>query len=239
MPLIAFVASGYGVSSHTDCTREGSLGSVIRWTPFGLVNSPYLGATHWHTGYWVLEAGLNISVAAQGNITNGTVVGDFETANWTVYSQGNQTVPGPGLDHPCLSAAIAIRSMEEASSVSGGTGLLLQGPGNTSDVNEPTTFNASSTPGSLEFSGGFVAANLPPISTCGTSAKELNWTSGPFAAGLTMQTRSGPVSLVVTIPAEGRYVYTFPAEAGTWLVDNTALNPGLPGPGLAFYWTHC
>jgi len=45
--------------------------------------------------------------------------------------------------------------------------------------------------------------------------------------------------MTLTISSVESYTYVFPANGGTWQVDDLQNNPGLTGPGLAFRWTAC
>ena len=119
-------------------------------------------------------------------------------------------------------------------------GEPLQGPGNTSNANEPTTFSFGVVPvPSTVFANGFINADRPPVSTCGGPDQELNFSSASFDIYLTVPSPSGDVTTTVDIESTESYTYFFPANSGTWLVDDLQENSGLQGPGLAFSWQPC
>jgi hypothetical protein len=236
--LAAFSVGGAGFFSHVTCDLGGAVGSETIWTPYSLTNAPYPGTSYYKANFSLFETFGPTKVAASGSLGGGNIsTGYFETQDWTIHDQSNRTVVGPGLNHPCASRYAATPSAPVPDiSVQG---LPLQGPGNTSNAGEPTTFNDSGPLPSAVFSNGFVSANLPPITTCGTSSKELNFSSTSFDVSLTVPSSSGSVTAIVAIASAESYTYFFPANSGTWLVDDLQLNSGLVGPGLAFSWQPC
>jgi hypothetical protein len=231
-------SGGSGFFSHTICRTGESVGGGTFWTAYSLTNAPYHG-----TGYYRAEFGLFellgfTEVNARGDVSNGNLsTGYFETQRWTLYVQSNDTVNGPGLDRPCASRYSASPSTP-APDISA-QGLPLQGPGNTSNAGEPTTFNDSDSIPSVVFSNGFVSTNHAPVTTCGKTATELNFTSDSFDVSITINGTTGSTSAIVSIASVENFTYDFPANGGTWLVDDLQLNPGLRGPGLAFSWQPC
>ena len=123
------------------------------------------------------------------------------------------------------------------------SGFPLQGPGNTSNANEPTTFHGNGTISShfptAVFANGFLASNSLSISTCGKLGQSLNYSSTSFDVSISVDTAHGPIPVIFSIPSLENYTYFFPPNSGNWQVDNLQGNPGLHGPGLAFSWTAC
>jgi hypothetical protein len=240
--IILTVAAIGGVTlfTHTVCVRGEIVANVLFWTPFNLVNAPYLGSTVYYAHFmnWGLFGWTNVTIGPPGSLTGGNIsTGYFETQNWTVYAQSNQSLYGPGVSQSCKEPFDALMSHTfDDTSVSGEP---LQGPGNTSNANEPTTFSYGELQTAAVFANGFVSSNQPNISTCGTPAKELNFSSTSFDISLTVSEPLGSVTTIVAIASEESYTYYFPANNGTWLVDDLQLNAGLQGPGLAFSWQPC
>jgi hypothetical protein len=235
------VASVGGVSlvSHTTCERRGTIGTTLFWTPYSLENAPYLGATYYSADFQLYELFGPTKVALRaGEVGGGNVsAGYFETENWTVFSQANASQLGPGFDRPCSSLFGAVQSPTNFTSSYGG--LVLQGPGNSSNRNEPTTFPLPTTHAVAAFADGFRLANQQSVSTCGTSWKELPFSSSSFDISLTVLSPKGALNVVASVASNENFSYYFPANSGTWLVDDLQLNPGLTGPGLAFEWQAC
>jgi hypothetical protein len=232
-------AGGLSLLSHLECKRGEPVSTILLWTPFDLANSPYLGSTSYSAAFQVYEPfGLTV-VTDTNSLRNGNVsAGYFQTENWTIFSQSNSSEVGPGFDTACDSPYDVEPAPTNFSSSFGG--YVLQGPGNTSNVNEPTAFPIAppQRPPAV-FSNGFTTANRPSVSTCGTHSKEVNFASKSFGISITFLGRYGPVTTHATVPSDQNFTYYFPANAGTWLVDDLQLNSGLQGPGLAFSWQPC
>jgi hypothetical protein len=239
--LTVATMGGLALFSHTVCARGEVVDTVLFWTPFSLVNAPYLGSSNYSANFLVYELfGLTNVTLTKGHVGQGNVSvgGYFETENWTVFSQTNATDVGPGFNKPCSSPYGAVPSPTNFSTSA--SGYILQGPGNTSNVNEPTTFPlASSKHPPAVFENGFVSANQPPISTCGAEGKEINFSSSSFDISLMVPGPGGPIITVATVSSQQNFTYYFPANGGTWLVDDLQQNSGLRGPGLAFTWQQC
>ena len=246
LSLTVFAAAGEGVLTHTVC-RTGALESnQAIWTPWELVNAPYLGHTIWGGSFdtWGLFGPTHVTLS-NGNLSKGNIsTGYFETQNWSVYDQSSQTELGPGANHPCNSPYL-VKLAHTTFDVSV-DGQPLQGPGNTTNANEPTTFDCSlCSPGgpsipSAIFSNGFVRANLPPVTTCGVSGRDLNFSSESFDVSIPTQTDHGPILINLSISSQANYTYYFPPNGGTWQIDDLQENmPGLRGQGLAFNWRPC
>lgn len=237
---IAIIGAGGGVGlfSHVSCDLGKVAGSETIWTPYSLTNTPYLGRSYYDASFDLFETFGPTHVTLSGAQGKGNIsTGYFETQKWTLQNQSNVTVVGPGPIHPCASRYSASPSAPVPDiSVQG---LPLQGPGNTTNAGEPTTFNDSGALPSATFANGFVTANLPPMATCGTSSKELNFSSTSFDISVAINGFAGSASTTLSISSVENYTYYFPGNAGTWLVDDLQLNIPLRGPGLAFSWEPC
>ncbi len=226
------------VSSHTSCGVGAAIVTESFWTPYSLTNAPYLGSTNYSASFALFERiGPTQVTLSNGTLGAGNLsTGYFETQNWTAYTLTNQSEVGSGVDTPCLTGYTAIPSAAPVEiSVDGEP---LQGPGNTSNLNEPTSFDEHP-PASAVFANGFVSANLPSISTCGRPAESQSFSSRGFDVLLPFETGQTTLSVVVTIISTESFQYHFPADGGTWIVDDLQDGPGMQGPGLAFSWEPC
>ncbi|MGA8303211.1 MAG: hypothetical protein WA691_09435 [Thermoplasmata archaeon] len=237
--LSLMTMGGLGLFAHAECMDRGSVGTALFWTPFDLANAPYLGSTTYSASFEVYEPFGLTRVTDNDNLSNGNLsAGYFQTENWTVFAQANITESGIGLDNPCAAPFGAAPSPTNFTSSFGG--FVLQGPGNTSNVNETTSFPlAPADHPPATFANGFVSANLPPVSTCGTSGRMLNFSSSSFDVSLTIPAPTGLLKTTVSVTSNQKFEYSFPANGGTWLVDDLQENSGLRGPGLAFSWEPC
>jgi hypothetical protein len=235
--LAGFAASGLGIVSHTACETGNLQADQNFWTPFDLTNAPYGGHTTWGASFYDWEIdGYGHTALSHGNLSKGNIsTGYFETENWSVYALSNETVLGPGVNTPCTMTYRAVISPTTRTVVVDGP--PLQGPGNTSNANEPTTFTPDGYPAAT-FSNGFVGANEPSITTCRGPGRILNLSSESFEISFTFETSKGPLPLVFSVWSLENYTYYFPANFGTWQVDNLSA-PGGPGGGWAFSYSPC
>lgn len=235
--VTTLTTSGVAVLSHTVCATGSMLANQNFWTPFDLTNSPYRGSTIWGASFdvWGLYGPGHV-VLRNGNLSNGNLsTGFFETQNWSVFGQSNQTAWGPGVSSPCKSGYIvglAHSGLEVASD-----GPPLQGPGNTSNAHEPTTYSPDGRPAAT-FSNGFVAPNMPSISTCGRPSLALNISSTSFEATISVDISQHLVPITFSIESFENFTYHFPANGGTWEIDNLSA-PNGPGGGWAFSHSPC
>ncbi len=240
--LAVFTSGGAGVFTHTTCAEGGFISDGTFWTPFSLANAPYGGFTTYNASFntWELLGPTHVNLTGDLSVGN-LSTGEFETQNWSVEAQANESTIGPGLNTACSAAYRVV--LAHSSYTSTDFGIRLQGPGNTSNVNEPTSFlgpgGSSLTFPAATFANGFADANLPAITTCGSPGRFLNFSSTSFDVSISLQTSHGPSPFVFPIPSIENYTYHFPLNGGTWQVDNLQQNSGLRGPGLAFSWSPC
>jgi hypothetical protein len=235
--LAGFTASGLGIVSHTVCKTGQLEADQNFWTPFDLTNAPYGGHTTWGASFYDWElGGYTRTVLSEGNLSNGNIsTGYFETENWSVQDQSNSTVVGPGVNTPCTTNYRVVTAPSTRTIVADGP--PLQGPGNGSNANEPTTYAPDGYPAAT-FSNGFVSANEAPISTCGGPGRVLNMSSESFRISFAFHTSKGPLVLMFPVSSLENYTYYFPANFGMWQVDNLSAAGG-PGSGWAFSYSPC
>jgi hypothetical protein len=148
----------------------------------------------------------------------------------------NQTVWGAGNDVRCKSLfTVAIRNWG---------GVVLGGPllgqGNVSDNEEPDSLGHWTYPGdvNLTFSNGFTHNNSSNISTCKASASSDVVTSPHFDVNVPVAVGGSRYSISVSLPIQETFHYVFPANFGTWAIDELSASGG-PGGGWAFSYTPC
>jgi len=170
----------------------------------------------------------------------GETLGSFFTVNATVYAQSNVTTWGPGTNSRCSQPFSIGLSSPSIYALAGG-GIL--GVNNTSDANEPSyALIYEGTPNqihSLTFDNSFGVANAANISTCGGPARSLPLVlSNYLNVWFPVTIRGQNLTVPYTIPVTESYHYIFPADFGTWQVDNLSA-PGGPGGGWAFSYSPC
>ncbi len=229
---------GLSLLSHKSCTRHEAVATALFWTPFELLNAPYLGSASYLASFQLYELNGLTNVTASGTLLHGNLSsGYFETQNWMIFSLANSSEAGPGVNRPCESAFSA--AIAPTNFTSSFQGFVLQGPGNTSNMNEPTTYpKAPPQHPSAVFANAFVAANHAPVSTCGSIAQSVSVSSALFEISLSVTGPMGVITTSAIVVSLENFTYHFPANGGTWQVDNLSA-PGGPGGGWAFSYSSC
>lgn len=243
--VLITVANGSPVFwEHYGCVRGKLLASQYNWTPDLIWNAPYGGAVFAE----VQAAGGG----AGGWGYNGSVGVDFGQFEWNLSLVNRVLVSGPGPNEDCPTYDVTRAPNLAPWQQSGGGGEYLLGAGNLSDRGVPTQFNITITGGpgltSVIFTDAFESINDQSVSTCGRGAKEVNVTSPGLDFQIPFQTTSGRVLIDSTAYGVGRssipgfemnFTYFFPADFGTWQIDNLTIGPNAPGSGLAFSYLTC
>lgn len=184
---------------------------------------------------------------------NGTVAVDFFQLEWNLSPISRVLVSGPGPSPQCPTYEVTgVPGVAPWQQSSGCGGCQQLGPGNESDAGVPTQFNMSLVGGSgltsVIFHDAFVSANDGRVSTCGRGASEINVTSRNLDFQIPFQTANGRVLIDSTAyglgPTSGpgfvmNFTYSFPADFGTWQIDNLTMGPNASGSGLAFSYAPC
>lgn len=202
--------------------------------PALLLNSPY-GGRAWANvslpdGY--LPGHLNRLGTQE---SNGGAAWDGFEAIFTSSLMGNVTSWGPGPNVRCTQ----LYSLAVAPGENDSLGIPLLGPGNVSDLGEPTTV-APNAYSFVLFQNGFNASNAPSVTTCGGSSESLPPVQ---STSLELKIRFGAIGrsgeLTYNFPSlAGEFHYWLPANFGTWQVDNLSASGG-PGGGWAFSYSPC
>ncbi len=220
---------------HVSCSRGNQVLAEQLWTPAILANSPYGGMVYDNgtippdipgaPGYPTAWSSLGAPAS------NGTAAGAFFITNVSIYATKNVTEWGPGSNDRC-SQPYLTEFLPLSGGGGGGTAFVpISTPSNLSDRGEATNATYGTPP--FVFQNGFTAANSPNFSTCGGATQAL-LVSAPLFTAWAPTLLGGTHTLIpVVLPFAVSFKYEFPANFGTWAVDNLSA-PGGPGGGWAF-----
>ena len=227
--LAVALAAGIAVAGASVWEVYGSKSASCTWTilnsrdpsltPQLLLNAPYLGTSRGTEETWTNNSsGSHLSSQTLYGL-NGTAWGAFENSNWTLLQNC----------HGQFRATITF----EVGGVTSPLGLNL-----TSDKSETNSSGGQGTTYPvLYFDNSYRHQNLM-VSTCGSGPVNRSFASTyytvtvPFHSGLVLE------NLTETYHMLTIYDYSFPANGGTWAIDNLT-SPGGPGGGWAFSYSPC
>lgn len=194
-------------------------------TPLLLENSPFNGSG---SGSVWLE---NHTVQLTLPISNGSVEGYFEHIGWMVNA--SESVTGSRTD------CTGIFSVSHTDDWTSTTFQLNNGSvlNFTNDSQVPGSVALSWTAAAIYIHDVF-SRSTGRVSTCGTNASVQHVESTHYTVGLDLTFLGSEHWLNETIAVNASYTYTFPANTGTWLIDNLSA-PGGPGFGWAFSYSPC
>ena len=234
--VLPTLIGGWAPALHWACQPVGQVTNQTAQIPAQSLNAPY-GGRVWAnvtTPPGLILRGSNTGIILRAQDSDGGVSWNGFQANVTVFADENETMWGPGSNVRCtLPFEVVLNPTGEFSA-----GIALLGQGNLSDRQEPNVLY----PGYANivyFSNGFQAANSQNISTCGGSSQSIPVSSmhltlwAHFTSGGANHTAPFNVPIVVSA-----FHYWFPANFGTWQVDNLSA-PGGPGGGWAFSYSPC
>lgn len=235
-------------------TLLASWAPVLRWTcqpqgtgaaynialPVELTNSPYGGSAN---GIGTIPEGYSgspdpgLTVQLGSPSENGTPTGSFIYELMTAVPTQSTLQWGYGPSDRC-SSSVAL-----SYAYLGPTALgITLAPQNTSDQGQPHQLNFTEPYGNVPtaiFVNGFAAANEGAVSTCGQPARH-ETTASPGITVLAQFTLGGQnYSVTQFLPFLTTYTYSFPANFGTWQVDNLTAGASAWGGGLAFSYAPC
>ena len=229
-------AGGWSPVFHHTCSLSRLLATENpRMLPAVLVNSPY-GGTGTGMGIVVwpsFKTGWGTSVE---NGTSGLVA---FTSGLSLYQTQNRSGWGPGPNLPCTSPYGLVRFPPPANGA--GSALIptvsdLTDQGEASDVS--VYGNVSNLSSDIYLNNGFVQANAPAVSTCDGPGVSRQTEASAFTVAVPFEVFGRTLIVPITLQFVQRFSYTFPANFGTWQVDNLSA-PGGPGGGWAFSYSPC
>jgi hypothetical protein len=224
------VASPWAPVIHWGCQRGGLVGSGEYEVPLVVANSPYGGMV------WANGTGLTPTTVTA---SNGAAVGGFVAYHLELFRTRNLSLPGPGVNHVCLARfQLVLQGVAPAPVAL----VALLAPGSVSDRGEPGSVPVSSglPYPSLGFVSGYTSATGGSLTTCGSSSpRSLSVASIHLAVSVTLSVYGRPVTVTASIVDPATFHYWFPANFGTWSVDQLSGALGTPGGGDAFAFVPC
>lgn len=221
---LSVLSGGFNFIAHVDCRSAGDLAtSAYQRLPATLVNSPY--------GGWAYGQGYGWGDTTS-NGTPGAIL--MEYANLTLRENRNGSVVGPGPNSPCASQYSVVTTHQD---FYGGGSLAIPAPSSLSDIGEAGSLSANNEVWNLSatiyFNNSFEVENAARVSTCGSGSRILQDGSALLNIRVPFNVSSHLVLAPYTMAFRENFSYEFPANFGTWAIDNLSL-PGGPGGGWAF-----
>jgi hypothetical protein len=249
---LAGLAGSWVPLTHSTCKPSAATTTGTFFLPLALVNSPYGGLGYVNSTYPSQAVGYPPSSVVYrsdgGGDSNGTVWGSFLWDTATVSLLSNQTALGPGLNDRCSDPfALSLQVVPPDHGGNGYSGEIFDWPGgpefgtgSPTDRGEPLMFNLSTSAGNTtsEFHNGFYEPNAASVTTCGGPAKSLPVEVNGLMTWISFTWDGRSYSTPTTLPLAEDFRFLFPANFGTWAVDNLSA-PGGPGGGWAFSYTPC
>ena len=239
--LLPTVLLGWAPVLHWTCVYQDRVAEGVTFVPAVLVNSPFGGnATGRGTipPYFPGSLGYPTLGSFQTSFAeNGTASGTFNSVNVSVFKGRSELALGPGLNSPCSQSFSVVPTQPPFLGTYAGWQLGLAS--NLTDKGEGSSVSFSSFGGyrvlPLYFNNSFSVASGANISTCNAPSRSVALTANSdslsVSIGFSLDGRNETAPM--TLPFVQSYLYWFPANFGTWQVDNLSA-PGGPGGGWAF-----
>lgn len=221
---------------HWSCQDQTTVNRASIEVPSLLVNSPYGGwaAANVASPFGFLPSGV---LSMGTGPSNGSAAWAGYLSIVTVFSTRSILVAGPGINAPC-DQPYRVR-LTPSGDLSQGIPIL--GDGNRSDANETSILfpNAATPYNNITFDNSFHAPNQAEITTYGSTAKSIPVGSSYLTLSYSFRVGHQNQTVAFSSPmTESLFHYWFPADFGTWQVDNLS-TPGGPGGGWAFSYSPC
>lgn len=208
---------------HTQCSKDLLASEPSRWMPAAFVNSPYGGSAQ----VWAHGDGT-------GALNGTSVALMMEAGGVDLYRTWNSSVLGVGPNIPCQGSYQVALVTEDFYGITDG---LIQKPSSLSDSGESGSFAVYNETSNLSavvyLNNGFTLANDPNVSTCAGLPVTKNVSTTHVSIGIPFEVSGLTVVGPFDVPWMESYTYHFPANYGTWAVENLSA-PGGPGGGWAF-----
>jgi hypothetical protein len=232
--LVPTVAGGWAPVLHWTCKLNSQVTTQGVQIPGLLLNSPYGGRSWANVTYPVgfLPDGLASEGTQESN--GGAAWAGFDS-NLTVFNLENESVWGPGANNRCSQQfAVVLAPIGDPS-----VGITILGPGNVSDQREPTVLDINESNG-ISFFNGFLQSNFESVSTCGGDAQSLPLVDSTYLSlWFHFDVNGASHAAPFDVPMIGaQFHYWFPANFGSWQIDNLSIDGG-PGGGWSFSYAPC
>ncbi len=253
---------GWGLFSHTDCAVQARVGNITAWNVAAVVAAPFDGNESGSVTIWGSSPLGKLTTTQETTVAGGSVAAYWVGfSNFTIYTQANESHPGPGPEITCASEFVAYFSPNPAQGLrSGGVNYVPVASGLVADVGLPTQLNGSALCKQVEnstyascavgtqFDMNFVRAT-GSVNTCGQATGQvIRWRSQEWPVDVPVilngQAHSVPIDPSGANKgdwANGTYAwynYTFPANGGVWQYDNLS-ETSSTGAGLVFSYSAC
>ncbi len=230
IPLV--VGSAWSLLGHYVCGPGPAIAREELWTPVVLVNSPYGGSAN-GTGKYPIPGGWwSETVGA----VNGSATAALALETWNVSPSLRVLVAGPGPNAVCT-GYLATGTMDGMYE-----NTALQPNGTTSDAGQPTSIVRAdpyaNSYDSVRFHNGYSEQDLS-VTTCGTSSIVLGTRATSISIEVPFIKDGSTLTASATIDATFNYTYSFPANVGTWSIDDLNSGADAPGGGWAFSYAPC
>ena len=225
---------------HALCADRGQVSLEYFLLPAVLVNSPY-GGGGWGNGSMAASFPGSPGYPTYpgsygGGSANGTVGETWFSVNLSIHKLVNETGIGLGPSRSCGQAFSVTPVPSNLGRGFGGWSVPVVS--NLTDRGEATFANFSGyfsgNPLSPIWNNGFSSSNAPNVSTCSSGLPLNIYIRAPGPSVQVPFSESGnSLATTYTLPFAEDFHYLFPADFGTWAVDNLS-SPGGPGGGWAF-----
>jgi hypothetical protein len=202
---------------------EGPAVAVVSHTltPYLLLNSPYNGSAQGQFKVWNNSSGTPSWWGEIDYAQNGMVTDQFRDLQWTVYEAVSS---GEG---------VSCKGVYVTGVRDNGAGVINQYGPYANDSLEPTWSGDNGTSYDRVIFNNSFSRTTQLVDTCGVGQKRLGLSSAHLSIVIPIDVNGQVVSIAATVSVFSNYTYAFPANAGSWAVDNLSA-PGGPGGGWAF-----
>jgi hypothetical protein len=237
--------AGWAPILHWSCDLQTRIASEFEYVPVVLTNSPFGGNA---SSEGILPASFpgGVGYPTEGSFEtdiaeNGSSSGTFNTVELNVYRVQTALTWGPGPTQRCSQPFAVVPSEPNPSGIAAGWPVAV--PSNLSDRGEASQVifhGFSGTPLSVIFDNGFTTPNEANVSTCNRPAEAvpLPANTDHLVVAVPFSWNGRNYTTPMQLPFIESYTYHFPANFGTWQVDNLSA-PGGPGGGWAFSYSPC
>jgi hypothetical protein len=233
--ILPFTPAQLGLAFHLGCQVGSVVESEVLWTPWLVVDSPFGGTADGVAN--VTNPAGNMVSSGPVVADNGSAVAEFSLNNWTVRTQSQGWILGPGADQACSGAYfVSLDRIPVRPPTSSSTNFLINvsllGEGNTSDASQPHAITAGGH-SSVVFGVNFTN-NYNFIDTCQGSGITEKVTVSEEAVGVPVSIPGTGGIIAVEVSVQAFYVYQYPgAPGGVWY------RMFAPWGALSFEWAHC